>query len=101
MTKLKSPLPRAYDPLAVVEDWLDACRWANLVALLKLYDEQATLECRCQHFILPFNLNGLALTTDGVRLDYQDYEDNPIRMEFRFSPLGKILHTSCRQLDVA
>ncbi|MCP3402789.1 nuclear transport factor 2 family protein [Bradyrhizobium sp. CCGB20] len=40
--------PDDFDPLAVVVDWLDACRRGNLSALLNLYDEQAVLECDCE-----------------------------------------------------
>jgi hypothetical protein len=37
-----------FDPLALVVDWLDACRLGELNALLDLYDERATLECDCE-----------------------------------------------------
>jgi hypothetical protein len=40
--------PNDFDPLAVVVDWLDACRSADLNALLELYDTQAILECSCE-----------------------------------------------------
>ena len=108
-----------FDPLAVVVDWLDACRWGELDALLDLYDERATLQCGCERVsltgrkwiaaywapkleskaVLAFSLNDLALTADGVRLDYQSDEGKPIRMHFRFSPSGKIVHTSCGPLE--
>ena len=43
---MKSNLLRAeFDPLAVIVDWLDACRSRALKALLDLYDERATLDC--------------------------------------------------------
>ena len=83
--------------------------------MLHLYDEQATLECDCERVnltgrkwiaaywapkleskvVLAFSLNDIALTADGVWLDYQGYEGKPLRMHFRFGPSGKILHTSC------
>jgi ketosteroid isomerase-like protein len=44
--------PDTFDPLAVVADWLNACRWRELDALLNLYDERATLECDCEHVSL-------------------------------------------------
>jgi len=47
-----STSPGTFDPLAVVSDWLDACRWGELDALLNLYDERATLECDCEHLRL-------------------------------------------------
>jgi limonene-1,2-epoxide hydrolase len=112
------PMPTStdtFDPLVVVAAWLDACRWRELDALLNLYDERATLECDCEHVrltgrkwiaaywapkleskaVLAFSLNAMALTADGVRVEYQDYEGKPLRMDFCFSPSGKILHTSC------
>ena len=85
-----STSPDTFDPLALVVDWLDACRLEQLDALLELYDERATLECDCE-----FSLNDMALTADGVRLDYQSNEGKPVRMQFRFSPSGKIVHTGC------
>ena len=39
-----STSPDNFDPLAVVVDWLDACRMGKLDGLLDLYDERATLE---------------------------------------------------------
>jgi hypothetical protein len=118
MMNLMSLLQGEFDPLAVVVDWLDACRWGELDALLNLYDERATLECDCERVsltgrkwiaaywapkleskaVLAFSLNDMALTADGVRLDYQGNEGKPLRMHFRFSPSGKILHTSCGPL---
>ena len=56
--------PDTFDPLAVVADWLDACRWRELDALLNLYDERATLECDCEHIRLT-GANGLRPT--GLR----------------------------------
>jgi hypothetical protein len=108
-----------FDPLVVVAHWLDACRWGELDALLNLYDERATLECDCERVsltgrkwiavywapkleskvVLAFSLYGMALTADGVQVDYLGYEGNPVRMHFRFSPSGKILHTSCGPLE--
>ena len=64
--------------------------------LLDLYDEQATTECHCERISLPFSVNDAALTADGVRLDYQDYEGKPLQMDLRFSPSGKIVHTTWR-----
>ena len=111
--------PGTFDPLAVVSDWLDACRWGELDALLNLYDERVTLECDCEQVrltgrkwiaaywahkleskaVLAFSLNDMSLTADGVQVDYQGYEGRPLRMHFRFSPSGKILHTSCSPLE--
>jgi hypothetical protein len=110
-----STSPDTFDPLVVVSDWLDACQCGELKALLNLYDERATLECDCEHVrltgrkwiaaywvpklkskaALAFSLNGMALTADGARVRCQDHQGKPLRMDFRFSSSGKILHTSC------
>ncbi len=107
-----------FDPLAIVVDWLDACRAGDLKQLLAFYDERATLECECDGVTVAgrpsigaywalkleirttsaFTLEDVTLTGDGVRLDYQDYEGKPVRIHFRFNPSGKILHTSCAPL---
>ncbi|MGY4330184.1 ketosteroid isomerase-like protein [Bradyrhizobium sp. LB7.2] len=34
-----------FDPIAIVIDWLDACRERRLEDLLALYADQATLDC--------------------------------------------------------
>ena len=78
-----------FDPLAVVVDWLDACRLGELNVLLDLYDERAALECDCERVSLTgrksiaghqswraqlstaFTLDDIALTGDGVQVDYQ------------------------------
>jgi hypothetical protein len=93
-----------FDPLVVVGHWLDACRLGKLDALLELYDERATSECHCEpkpesKLVLALSLYGMALAADGVQADYESYEGNPVRMHFRFSPSGKILHTSCGPLE--
>ena len=84
-------------------------------ALLELYDERATFECDCERVVLAgrqalsaywkpkldclseaaFSLNDMVLTSDGVLVDYQSYADKPVRIRFRFTPSGKIEHTSC------
>jgi hypothetical protein len=76
-----------FDPLALVVDWLDACRLGELNALLDLYDERATLECDCEcvcltgrksfaaywapkfesKIVSAFTLNDMTLTGDGFR----------------------------------
>jgi len=104
-----------FDPLAVAIDWLDACRWRDLDRLLDLYDERATLECDCEGVVLTgrqslsaywqpkleskqpaaFALGDVTPTGDGVQVDYQNCEGKPVRIHFRFTPSGKIAHTSC------
>ena len=107
--------PDTFDPLTLVADWLDACRWRELNTLLDLYDGRATLECDCEQLrltgrkwiaaywapkletkvVLAFSLHEIAMTADGVRVEYLDHEGKPLRMDFRFSPSGKISHQLC------
>jgi hypothetical protein len=107
-----------FDPLGIVIDWLDACRSGQLDTLLDLYDEQATLVCDCERVSLTgrksiatywksklerssasaFALDDVTLTGNDVHVDYRGYEGKPIRIHFRFSSLGKIIHTSCEPL---
>ena len=105
-----------FDPLAVVVDWFDACRWGELDVLLDLYDERATLDCLCENVTLTsrksiaaywatklenklglaFTIDELVLIGDSVQVDYRGYKGKPFRIFFHFSQSGKILHTSCR-----
>jgi len=107
-----------FDPIAVTIDWLDACRWRDLDRLLDLYDERATLECDCEGVMLTghqslsaywkpklgsklpaaFVLSDVTPTGDGAQVDYQNCEGKPVRIHFRFTPSGKIAHTSCGPL---
>ena len=117
---MKSNLLRTeFDPLAVIVDWLDACRSGALKALLDLYDERATLDCHCERVSLAgrnaiaaywapklqatlttaFRLDDITLTPDGVQVDYQNYEGKPVRIHFQFGPSGKIIHTGCGRLE--
>ena len=107
-----------FDPLAVVVDWLEACRARRLDELLDFYDTAATLECGCNgpHIyrgradlaapprgrdpdafrltnILPGDEPGSAV------LDYSSYEGKPVRIYFQFAPSGKIAATACGPLD--
>jgi len=116
------PISRAeFDPIAIAVDWLDAGKLGDLDGLLDLYDERATLECACEGVTLTgrealsaywaskldspteaaFTLDDMILTGDGVQLDYQNYEGKPVRIHFRFTPSGKIAHTSCGPLACA
>src|SRR5258705_13762933 len=42
-----SNTPKDFDAIAIVVDWLDACRKRDLAALLDLYADDASLECVC------------------------------------------------------
>jgi len=105
--------PDDFDPAGVVVDWLDACRAGHLDALLNLYEERATLRCDCDDVDLAglnslatywkskleskaasaFTLDDMILTGDQIQVECQGCKGRPVRIEFRFSPLGKILHT--------
>src|SRR5215469_16071298 len=37
-----------FDPVAVVVDWLDACKTRRLSDLLDLYDAKASFRCSCE-----------------------------------------------------
>lgn len=105
-----------FDQIAVVVDWLDACRRRDLAALLDLYADDASLECRCDGMQLvhsraalkaywqarfdafspsAFGLEEITPTADGVMLDYSGHDGGPVRMVFAFTVDGKIRHTHC------
>jgi SnoaL-like protein len=109
-------LPNDFDQVAVVVDWLDACRTRNLDALLDLYAPGASLECRCDGGAVcegraelaaywrprleafspgAFGLDEIVPAADGVMLDYQDSEGQPVRVFFAFNEEGKILRSHC------
>ncbi|MBR1157409.1 nuclear transport factor 2 family protein [Bradyrhizobium sp. JYMT SZCCT0428] len=107
-----------FDPLGIVVDWLDTCRLGDLSALVDMYDERAALECDCDGVTLigrqsiaaywapklalalatAFSMGEISLTAHGVCLDYRNYEGDPVRLLFCFTPSGKILHTECGPL---
>ena len=105
-----------FDQIALVVDWLDACRNRNLTTLLDLYADDATLECRCGgvkvgkgraaletywrprlEVLAPtaFELEEITPTTEGVVLDYLSHEGKPVRIAFTFSHDAKIQRTAC------
>jgi len=108
-------VPKNFDPIAIVVDWLDACRKRDLSALLELYAGEASLECACEGLAIrgrdaleaywrlrleafaptAFGIEEVAPTPDGVVLDYSSFEGKTVRMTFNFSPDGKILQTRC------
>ena len=110
------------DPLAVVVDWLDACRARRLNELLDFYDAAATLECGCTgpsiyrgraELASYWSSRLTAVVPDAFRLtnilpgdepgsavlDYTSYEGKPVRIYFQFTPSGKIAATVCGPLD--
>jgi ketosteroid isomerase-like protein len=105
-----------FDEVALVVDWLDACRNRDLAALLDLYADDAKLECQCGEVevsegrtelesywrprlnaLVPtaFGLEEITPTTEGVVLDYLSHEGKPVRMAFSFTPDARIKRTSC------
>ena len=109
----------AFDPLAVVVDWLDACRARRLSDLLDLYDAKASFRCACEglyqgreelaHYwsarlerAVPhaFSLTDLAPDDDGINpgvaLDYVAYDGKPVHIRFQFTETGKIAASACR-----
>jgi hypothetical protein len=102
--------------VALVVDWLDACRNRDLAALLDLYADDAKLECQCGEVevsegraelesywrprlnaLVPtaFGLEEITPTAEGVVLDYLSHEGKPVRIMFAFSRDAKIQRTAC------
>src|SRR5258705_7672242 len=114
-----SNTPKDFDAIAIVVDWLDACRKRDLAALLDLYADDASLECVCdgnavicgraalEAYWRPrldafpaaaVGLEEITPTIDGVAFDYSGLDGQPVRVLFTFSPDGKIQHTNCGPL---
>jgi ketosteroid isomerase-like protein len=112
----KLDLSKDFDQIAIVVDWLDACRARDLEALLDLYAQDARLECACNDpkilrgradlasYWRPrladfsptaFGLDEITLAAEGVVLDYVSFEGKPVRIFFAFDGDGKILQTRC------
>ena len=107
-----------FDPVAVVIDWLDACRQRRLADLLKLYADRATLDC-CdgERFVgrsgllrywpsklraatpHAFELHEVQPEGDCVVLDYRDYDGTTVRTKFWFDDAGNISRTHCMPLS--
>jgi hypothetical protein len=110
----------AFDPVAVVVDWLDACRERRLNDLLDLYDAKASFRCACAGLYqgreelarywstqleraVPhaFSLIDIAPDDDGVKpgiaLDYVAYDGKPVHIRFQFTKTGKIAASACRR----
>ncbi len=113
---------RDVDQIAVVVDWLDACRRHELGTLLDLYASDAILECECdggsicagraalETYWRPrleafspdaFGLEAIAPASDGVVLDYLNFQGKPVRIAFTFDAIGKILQTRCEPIAPA
>ena len=113
-------MTNTFDPIAVVVDWLDACKERRLHDLLDLYDTSASVRCACEgvhqgreelaHYwstrlqrAVPhaFGLSELAPDGDGIRpgvaLDYIAYDGTPVHIRFQFTMAGKVAATVCRR----
>jgi ketosteroid isomerase-like protein len=113
----KLGLSKDFDQIAIVVDWLDACRARDLEALLDLYAQDASLECACNDdrkilqgranlasYWRPrlgdfsptaFGLDEITPNVEGVVVDYISFEGKPVRIHFAFDGDGKILQTRC------
>lgn len=104
-----------FDKMALVVDWLDACRHQKLEAVLGLYDTHASLECRCDGIVISgraaltaywrsklahagpgaFALDEITPLDDRVLLDGSDVSGRHVRIAFTFDTRGKITYMSC------
>jgi hypothetical protein len=112
----KLGLSKDFDQIAIVVDWLDACRARDLEALLDLYAQDASLECACSDRKIlkgradlasywrprlgdfsptAFGLDEITPDAEGVVVDYISLEGKPVRIFFVFDGDGKILQTRC------
>lgn len=111
-----SDLPEDFDQIAVVVDWLDACRRRDIEALLDLYAPDASFQCECSGAQLhqgraaleaywrpllgdldptAYKLQEIAPIADGVELDYLDAFGKTVRVLFSFTDDGKIARMRC------
>jgi hypothetical protein len=115
-------LTEDFDQIALVVDWLDACRNRDLTTLLDLYADDARLECQCgeagvsegraglESYWRPrlaalaptaFGLQEISPTAAGVVLDYLSHEGAPVRIAFTFSRDARIQRTACLPVEQA
>jgi len=109
-----SDLPQDFDQIAIVVDFLDACRQRDLQALLDLHAADARLECvntdvhqgrsALEAYWRPlleqlepgaYKLQEIAPVAEGVAVDCLDSEGKPIRVLFSFTDDGKIARMWC------
>ena len=101
--------------MALVVDWLDACRNQDLEALLDCYADEASFECVCENITVTgraglaaywqprlvgfvpkaFGLEEITPHAGGVLLKYLNFEAKPVRILFTFDPSGRISHARC------
>jgi hypothetical protein len=108
-------LPDDFDNMAVVVDWLDACRNENLELLLDCFAEDARLSCSCDGVDVfgragltvywkqrlkgfspaAFGLEEITPVAEGVILEYLNHEGKPVKVVFSFNSKGKIAQMCC------
>jgi hypothetical protein len=104
-----------FDNMAVVVDWLDACRNENLESLLDCFAEEADLSCSCDGVDVfgraglaaywkprlkafspgAFGLQEITPVAEGVMLEYLNHEGKPVKVVFTFNGNGKIARMRC------
>jgi ketosteroid isomerase-like protein len=104
-----------FDNMAVVVDWLDACRTENLDALLDCFADDAGFACRCdgidavgrsglEAYWRPrlsnfspaaFALEEIKPIAEGVMLEYLNHDGKPVKVVFAFNADGKIASMRC------
>jgi hypothetical protein len=108
-------LPEDFDQVAAVVDWLDACRNQDIEALLDCFAGDAVLACGCDGLDIQgrlalaaywkprlaafgptaFGLEEIKPLSEGVMLDYLNFEGKPVRIVFVFNAGGKIAQMRC------
>jgi ketosteroid isomerase-like protein len=111
-------LPNDYDNVAIVVDWLDACRSGNVDALLGLYAADAGLESAHEGIAVrgraqlaaywaarlatpapgAFVLEQIMPVADGVMLDHSDAAGRLVRTTFSFAADGRISRSQSEPL---
>ena len=116
MREQDAALPEDFDRIAVVVDWLDACRTRDLDALLDLYAADASMECKCDSvtFIaagpnwMPTGGPGWTARSRSPLASKKSrprstascstiavMKGKPVRIHFSFDKFGKIVQTRC------
>lgn len=108
-------MPDDFDSLALVVDWLDACRNENLESLLECFADDAALDCGCEGIHVSgraalasywsqrlgrlspaaFGLEQIMPLAEGVAIECRNHEDRPIKIVFTFSAQGRIAYMRC------
>ena len=104
-----------FDKMALVVDWLDACRNQDIEGLLDCYADDAELECVCEAMTVSgrtglsaywkprltgfassaFGLQEITPHGDAILLDYLNHDGKAVRIVFSFDANGKITHMRC------